>query len=294
MRSDETQQPGASVRRSLRSRAFRSLDAMVTAALVSPESSSGGAMQRFLHEASNYERVGTVVRWGCKILPGLQPWLRQQLERHHHLPLARNLHLLSYGTGSTVYAVDNPPAWVLKIYRRSLGCSYDELLAIARAFRDKRERVQACYAGMESLFPQTLHLVLDGVLLGRPAAAALQAFVVGTKRDLFADVSAEELEGWMRADSTFRSLVQRFATTTLATYEGEGWVLDLVGTGNVIVSAQAGVHRLHVVDYGTFARRTIAKRAATLMPQLQRRLRRLERIAADAGDTSSSSSEAMG
>lgn len=280
MRSDETQRPGASERRSLRSRAFRSLDAMVTAALVPPET-SGGAVRRFLHEASNYERVGTVVRWGCRVVPGLQPWLRQQLERHHHLPVARRLHLLSYGSGATVYAVDDPPAWVLKIYRRSLGCSYDELLAIARAFQDKRERVQACYAGMESLFPPTLHLVLDGVLLGRPAAAALQAFVAGTKRDLFAEVSAEVLETWMRDDSTFRSLVHRFATTTLATYERDGWVLDLVGAGNVVVSQQQGVHRLHIVDYGTFERRTIAKRAATLMPQLARRLRRLERIAAD-------------
>ena len=258
MRSDETQKPGAIIeRRSLRSRAFRSLDAVVTAALVSP-ASSRGEVRRFLHEASNYERVGTVVRWGCRVLPGLQPWLRQQLERHHHLPLARELHLLSYGTGSTVYAVDDPPAWVLKIYRRSLGCSYDELLAIARAFQNKRERVQSCYAGMESLFPPTLHLVLDGVLLGRPAAAALQAFVPGTKRDLFAEVSAEELGNWMQRDFTFRWLVQRFATTTLTTYEREGWVLDLVGTGNVIVSAQAGVHQLHIVDYGTFDRRTIA------------------------------------
>jgi hypothetical protein len=260
----------------LRSRVFRSLDAVVTAGL-EPPASPGGETQR---STSNYERVESLVRRGCRLVPGLLPRLRQLLERSDRLPLGQELHLLARGTGSTVYAVGAPPASVLKIYRRSLGCSPNELLAIARMFQSKRDHVRSWYPGLESVFPPTLHLVLDGVLLGRPAAAALQTFIDGRKHDLFG-LPAAELNRWMNADARFRTVVQRFAASTLATYERDGHVLDLVGSGNVIVSEKAGVHQLHIVDYGIFERSAIAKRAASLIPQLEWRLRRLEQLAAD-------------
>ena len=234
---------------------YKSLDAAMTACL-RPQQQRRDYLQALLNlNTSNYERVAVWINLMDTLFPGFARRISARLYQNSRFPLAgEEMLLMSYGSGSTVFLIKRPEAnWVLKIYRRSLGKKEKNLAQIAGIFKTKYETVRAWYNnGRIDLVPVAQFLILHGPIFSSPAAAVLQAYIYGEKRDFFLDYSNEELLHLMDNDQELRTQFLFFAEQTLNVYKHYGLCVDFLGRENLMLVKNNGRHQLKVVDNGIF------------------------------------------
>jgi hypothetical protein len=266
-------------------------DALLTAEMpVDPDAAVRGT--------ATYRRVQRACRLAGRLFHTPTCHMRRMLVRREALPFTgHEIVLLGYGSGNTVFrvtwesaaaaAVDAARTVVLKVYRKSLGASRDELLHFAALLTRNHDRVRGWYAGTDLVLPLQV-LVLQAPLAGTPCVAAVQTYVDGPHEDLFAGFAPAELLRLLCAEPALRAQFRDFVAATLRAVEQEGACLDLHGHGNVVIVSEGGRPRLRVVDEGVYDFATKRERNPAALASVQRRLdylvelrRRLDDVSAE-------------
>lgn len=233
---------------------YRSLDAAFTASLRQRASVMSQLGSMVSPRSSNYDRVAAFVHLLDRAIPGMQRRVYDSLYRPQGLPfgatdLRLDLRLIGFGSGATVFLLTGGSRRVvLKIYRRTIGRSRENLLKLAGEYREKLERVALVYGDV--VLPAS-YLIVHGPILRRPAVAAVQDFLESPLLDFFT-LGTAKLASMAKADPEFRQQCIHFATRTLDALEREGTCADLIGERNVVVVERAEKKELRLIDYGFY------------------------------------------
>lgn len=246
---------------------YRSLDAAFTASLRRRTGALSQLGSMVSLRSSNYERVAAFVCLLDHAIPGVQRRVHDSLYRPQNIPFVNgDLELIGSGSGATVFLVrEGSRKVVLKIYRRTIGRSRENLVKLAGEYREKLTRVSRVYGDL--VLPAS-YLILHGPILRRPAVAALQEFLEGPLFDFFA-LGTAKLASMARVDPEFRQQCILFATRTLDTLDREGTCADLIGEGNVSVFKRAGKSELRLLDYGFFDVAALRRNSSPMLHRLE-------------------------
>lgn len=259
---------------------FRSLDAAVTACLRPKADLLASLRELFSLRSSNYNRVAAAVNLVDRMAPGASHAISTLLTRSPHLPFAgTQAELMSYGSGATVFFLrGRGKDRVLKVYRQSLGREPQGVMAVLALYRGKYETVRGWYNGRVRLVPPAQFLIIHGPILDRPAAAILQPYVHGDKRDLFEDFTDEDLLRLLHDNPALARQFVFFVRQTMHVYATQGLCLDFVGRDNLMLVNDGRDWRLLIVDNGIFEPAAMRHKAPDTVAEIESRLRRLLRL----------------
>lgn len=230
-------------------------------------------------KSSNFDKVPSIINLVEEIIPGVPRYLSSLLCNSNRLPFESGpAKLIDYGSGATVFILEcKDECKILKVFRKSLGQQLDSLLEAADWYKERYETVCSWYYNEEfNLVPSSIFLILNGPILGAPAAAALQAYVPGEKKDLFLDFSNDELIDLMRDNDDLRRQFIFFLKKTITIYHSEdGVCLDILGTNNVAL-VNNGNLRLVIFDIGIFDLAALKRESPGLSSRLEKRISRIE------------------
>lgn len=266
---------------SFRSRVLmKSIDAAIIAQLKPAQPTFKQFKMIFSLRSSNHARVASVVNLLNIILPGASQRVSRALCRFNHLPFAiTNVRLMNYGSGSSVFLLDTEDGYkVLKVYRRSLGRTGEDLLQITNVFKRKYETVSSWYDGPYRFVPPATFLILHGPALDAPAAAALQSYIPGEKKDLFLDFTDDDLVTFLQQETGLKEQFLFFAHKTLEIYTQQGLCLDFIGRENLMMVKNGSEYQLFIIDYGIFNLEKIRASSPELFSQITAYLNRLSAI----------------
>jgi hypothetical protein len=262
------------------------LDAFVTSSSVAnPSSGAGGTMP--------YRRMQRACRLALRVIPRGERLLNRALLLRDALPFTcHGFDVLGYGSGSTVFRISltgqpgsavTSPDLVLKVYRKSLGRNMNELMRLATFLARNHQRLRGWYAGGDILLPSQV-VLLHGPVAGARCVAVVQPYVPETRRDIFRDVTKDELIGLLQADSRFRAELRCFSEGTLRAAERDGACLDVHGLGNVIVVQEGGRPRLRILDEGVYDIASKRSRNSSTLRLVEKRLAYLAEIECTCAD----------
>jgi hypothetical protein len=260
------------------SNVLRALDAAITAPL-RPKISFVDHVKFLLNRKSgNFDRVPSIVNVIDKIIPGFSIYLSRSLCSSILLPFGNtSIELLNYGSGATVFLLQaGDERKVLKIYRRSLGKRLDGMLAVAAEFNGKYKFLTSCYNRGFDLVTMSDFLIVNGPVLGSPAAAILQPYIYGKKRDIFTEFSDDELISLMRKHDHLRKQFITFVEQTVEVFSKGEVCFDVLGAYNLMLVEHCGDLRLVVVDNGIFDLAAIRKRSPAVFSRLEERIARMK------------------
>jgi len=267
---------------------LRALDAAITAPL-RPKISFADHVKILLSTKSrNFDRMSSLVNVIDKAFPGLAICLYRSLCSSIRIPFDNtSIELINYGTGATVFLLHvGGEHKVLKVYRRSLGKRLEGVLAVANEFSRKHEFLSSCYNRGFNIVTVSEFLILNGPILGIPAAAILQPYIHGNKRDIFGEFSDDDVVRLMRDHEHLRKQFITFVEQTVELFSKGEMCFDVLGADNLMLVEQCGDLRLVVVDNGIFDLAAIRKRSPALYSRLEERIARmkdlLEKITSDA------------
>jgi hypothetical protein len=266
----------------LRSRVFfKMMDAVLTAPLHPRQTIRALLRAIFSVHSSHYTRVASTINLADQVIPGTSQRISNSLVSPTQLPLAvRSVSLMSYGSGSTVFLLDTPiGTLVLKIFRRSLGKKGLSLFNVADEFQAKYRTVSRWFnhAGFQ-LVPPAIFLILHGPLLGKPAAATLQPFITGEKKDLFLDFQDDELLHLFQSDPKLRQEFVFFACNVLEMATVERLCPDFIGRDNVLLVRVDADCRLAVIDNGIFNLEHLKITRSAVYTQIESYFERLRQL----------------
>ena len=230
--------------------------------------------------SSHYTRVASTINLADQVIPGTSQRISNSLVSPAQLPLAvRSISLMSYGSGSTVFLLDTPGGpKVLKIFRRSLGKKDLSLFNVAGEFQAKYRTVSHWFNNADfQLVPPALFLILHGPLLGKPAAATLQPFITGEKKDLFLDFQDDELLRLFQSDPQLRQQFVFFAGKVLE-MAAAGLCMDFIGRNNVLLIRVRADCCLAVIDNGIFNLEKLRTTRPAVYAQIEAYLERLRQL----------------
>jgi hypothetical protein len=270
----------------LRSRyLFRAMDAALTAGLLVHRAPGVGAPRGVAIGTPRYRGVQRLAGVLATVLPGFTARLRRGFVDTSRLPFDfTTFEMLAFGSGVTVYLLrpasgSSGGPRVVKVFRKSLGMNTDALVGHVRERRAAHRRVLAWYRDCGVVLP-TQFLLLDGPLLGRPAAACIQAFVDGPKRDVFQDFTETELEEVLGTDERLRAQLASFTRSTARAAAEEGACVDLLGRDNLVVRATPTGSELVLLDMGIYEFARKAVRSPAALAAQRERVAYLERMLA--------------
>jgi hypothetical protein len=264
---------------------FRAMDAALTAELLVHRAPGAGMRGGVAAGTPRYRGVQRLTGALAAVMPDFTARLRRRLVDTSRLPFEfATCELLAFGSGVTVYLVrptsgSNAGARVVKVFRKSLGMRREALLGQVRERRAAHRRVMAWYGDGGVVLP-TQFLLLHGPLLGRPAAACIQPFVDGPKRDVFQDFTEAELEELLGTNERLRAQLASFTRATAFAAAEEGACVDLLGRGNLVVHAAPTGSELVLLDMGIYEFARKAVRAPAALAAQRERVAYLERMLA--------------
>jgi hypothetical protein len=233
---------------------FRSLDAALIAPL-KPKKRVIAHLKTLLNpRLPNYEKVSSLVNLLDLMIAGSGRYISNCLFNASQLPFVdTRIELLSYGTGATVFLLKkNNDDKVLKIFRRSLGRYPKGIWEVVHSYKQKYETVYSWYNGQFNFVPRATFFVLHGPIFGSPAAAMLQPYIGGEKKDFFYDFSDQELIDLMRNNLELRQQFIFFAEQTLRSYESQRMCFDFIGKENLLLVKAEDHLKLVIIDIGIF------------------------------------------
>ena len=228
------------------------LDAAMVSSLTSASSVAALARTVARRGTRSYDRLvagfGMLSRW----MPGLPEVVGQLACSMAHVPFDHDdARLVARGSNVSVYLLEHEERRIaLKLYRDTLGRSLPELLRSATARRAQYDLVVDWYREVGGLVAPSDVVVIPGPLLGHPVVAVVQPWVGGTQRDLFTDLSLEQLRRCAERCARFRKQVVAFAGITTDLFRSGDRLLDIVGPDNVVICGDEADCRLVVTDFG--------------------------------------------
>jgi hypothetical protein len=252
----------------------------MTAPLRSRQSIRGHIRVLLNGRAREFDKVPSAINLADRFIPGVAERLSQSLYRSAQLPFAQShMYLLSYGLGATVFFLHTPAGdKVLKIFRRSLGTGAKRGFKILNEYKTKYEMIASWYRCDPQIVPDAQFLMLNGPVLEHPVGAVLQTYVPGEQRDLFTDFSSQELVELIRSDVSLRKQFCLFASRTLALFDEDRVLIDLVGSKNVALVQHNNTWRLKLMDGGVLDLRAIRQNRAALYAETQKRVAMLREL----------------
>lgn len=232
-----------------------------------------------------FDKVSSLMNLVDTMVPGVSRYLTGLLCNSNWLPFeSASVSLIDYGSGATVFLLEREDERkILKVFRKSLGKRLGGLLEVADWYKGRYETVCSWYNGKFDLVPVSIVLIVRGLILGRPVAAALQPYIYGEKKDLFEEFSDDGLMRLMRDDDDLRKQFLYFAEKTVSIFHSEeGLCLDLLGTNNVVLVNNGDGFRLVILDNGIFELEKIKRQSPTQFYQLEERISRLESLLQEA------------
>ena len=252
------------------------LDCAATARLL-PKTDRRDLLKRVLKPNLRHSaRVASLVQLAGSLGSGFPNWISKRL--FHGQPLRGRLELLAQGTGSTVFrTAHGSRSRVVKILRRSLGCSLENQLRIALEFKRKHSILASRLNSDYPIVPPTDFVILQGPLLARPATALVQPLLDCPARDLMQDFSESELSLLVARQPSLRMQISELARNVIKDFEEGRCCLDIVGQGNVLVLTRPdGELSLKVVDLGMFDLTRIPLEAPERFARLVRCIEKLQ------------------
>jgi hypothetical protein len=230
--------------------------------------------------SSKYNRIVSFTNLVDQIVPGFTMQAARSLLRLKHVPIAGcQIKLLAYGTGTTVFLLQNDhDSQVLKVFRRSLGKPLSHIWELAKEFQEKYNTLVACFNDPDEVVVPSTFLVLHGPLLSVPSAAIIQPFISGKKLDLFLDFSIEEVIQLGKDDARLRRQLLDFSSRLFKAMEETDRCFDLVGRENLMMVETNGSFELKIVDIGIFDLHKIRRNTPARFNRLQSHLCHLQSI----------------
>jgi hypothetical protein len=259
---------------------LRCLDAAVTAP--ARRRRPGPRSLRALLAGRRFDRIPAALGLLEQIAPGVSGAVSRRLYGAAPLALAATaIEFLDFGLGGTVFRLETPCGpRVLKVFRRSLGRPLAEQRGILAHYAGRYRAVSGWYDGGEPIVARSHFLMLPGPILGRPVAAAVQAYVPGHKLDFFEDQTDAEALARLRDDPALARQFRAFARRTLAIFAQGERCLDLIGHQNLMLALADGRARLAIVDCGVFELPALRRAAPERYASLRERVGRLESLLA--------------
>lgn len=220
---------------------WRSLDAMVTSGLVDAASHTP--------KRSRYEQVRRVTR---RVLGRHGAGIARRLMNTAELPFElESIEPVAYGTAATVYRVRTSSRdHALKVYRDSIGLEESDLLRLAQRKRDDEALAEEWFGS--SVVLRTSQVLLRAPLRRQPAAAGLQKFLGGTIRDVFSDLTLDELVRLASANYEFERDLRRVCEAMIDRVRDDELCPDLIGHLNLCVEGDDARPRLRLLDAGAY------------------------------------------
>ncbi|MDH3691666.1 MAG: hypothetical protein OEU36_19660 [Gammaproteobacteria bacterium] len=230
---------------------FKSLAAVMTASLRPKRGFIDHLGSIINPRTSNYDRIGALINSIDTVLPGTAKNLSNLLYRSGRLPVqVDNIKLYTYGTAAMVFLVETVQGRsVVKIYKKSLGNDLDGLMKVADFYKKKYELAKSWYDA-PGLVPPTHFVIMPSPVLGSPAAACIQSYIEGEKKDFLNDFTDMELVNLIRQDDALRKQFICFAKQTIHMYCDNELCIDLLGEGNLILAKNDDLVTLNLIDYG--------------------------------------------
>ena len=259
---------------------YKPLDAVMTASLSARKPRLEYLRSVLSPRSSHYHRVASLVGLIDRLIPGTARWASGRLLESGFVPFAHErIELMDSGSGSTVFLLETRRSRsVMKVYRRTIGRSRDDLLDLAAMYRNKYETVSSWYAGPYPIVAPASFLVLHGPLLGRPAVACLQPYIEGEKSDFFGDFDDGELVRLMKEDDKFREQFALFARRTLDIHASQGLCGDLLGARNLMVTRHGESRALTLIDYGIFDLKSLKHDSPAVFARIAALVSRLQSL----------------
>ncbi len=158
------------------------------------------------------------------------------------------------GGQSRVYLLknleENSPSYALKIFRSAyLKKFFKNTEAAVASFREEIKQVKEWYSpDLHDIFLDEYMLKLKDPFTKKEALAVLQPYQSGEIKDIFTDISQEELIALLSHNTKLKDKFIKFTKQTLAHAEKTEEVLDLLGDKNLSIISNKNDDRLIVLD----------------------------------------------
>lgn len=255
---------------------------LADAAVVAQTYDGGGVrellrLQRHLPRHARSSRLALLFATAGWLAPGGVTAVIPRLYRFDAGPWPESaIELVGHGSRGTVYLiVRNSLLMAVKTYRHSWGMPLEAQLRLLEVHRREHELVTTWYNRTHEVVVPALHLVMNGPLLGAPVAGALQAYVIGTKKDLLRDFTDDDLAQLFADHELVRRQFSEFAHKTLECFYGGEVCHNFMGRDNLMLVKNSEGMSLKIVDGGVSELEHI-RRVPARHDALRRQVERLE------------------
>ncbi len=240
--------------RSSRRRPFLLLGDSAVTASVRPRQAVKAHLSILLNRKSrSFDKASSVVQLFDRVAPGSAEWVSRTLSSHRRLPFRGRMGLCGFGTGTTVFILESDQGKkALKILRGSLGLNLEEQLQVAREYRRKYRMIKTQYNRDDPLVVPSSYIVMSSPVLGMRAAAVIQPYIPGPRKDLLQGHSDEELLKLFDASPRLRRQFLGFAGQFVSSCRPNSHCLDVVGEENVLLVEEDGHLQIRIIDTGIF------------------------------------------
>lgn len=265
---------------SLRDKAFKIIDAIITAPVHAQASAGQNARLLVQSGGSNYKKMGAFINLLDCFIPGIGRKASLYFLRSKKLALAEGrLTLLDFGSGATVLRYENASGdYVVKISRKSLGKPAVTLLQFSREYQESYSKLVAWYNQKYPIVPSSHFFISQSTFLDTPCIVCVQDFVDGEQEDLLRDYDDEQIVQMMKRDRRLGDEFMEFIRGTLQAVESEGLCLDMLGRKNLMLLTRDKVKQLVIVDLGVFNLDTLARDMPEKLKLVQDDVQRLKML----------------
>ena len=140
---------------------------------------------------------------------------------------------------------DESPSFVVKVDYMNRG-SVNDLTVLAQEQRTEYKHIRTLYESLPGLVPEEWSMIVESPRTAKPAIAMVQEFLGTDLKDVFTDMSEEDLACLLSADPTLADAFRKFVAITASLENPE--FLDFLGKRNLVIGNDGEKHRLYFLD----------------------------------------------
>lgn len=140
---------------------------------------------------------------------------------------------------------DENPSFAVKVDYMNQG-SINDLTVLAREQRSEYQYIRTLYESLPGLVPEEWSMIVESPRAAKPAVATVQEFLGTDLKDVFTDMSEEELVDVLSADSELADVFKKFVAITVSLEDPS--FLDFLGKKNLVIGNDGEKHRLYFLD----------------------------------------------
>ncbi|MEK7598170.1 MAG: hypothetical protein AAB487_00340, partial [Patescibacteria group bacterium] len=158
---------------------------------------------------------------------------------------------IGQGGENDVYLLESKdagnPSWALKINHQDKG-DVKELTERAKEIKSEYEKVKSWYETIPDLVPKEYSVILEGPRDSQAAIATLQEYYGSEIRDIFRDISKEELNDLLAGNPSLSKDLFSFIKISEEQAKQSGEMIDFLGPKNISLIKVGGTDKLILLD----------------------------------------------